>query len=134
MRNRRRRFRGDDAPPFVDPMFAEALAGKCENKNRRSARKDDYRALMLCRQVQRVLSLSLADATVVDVTPAPDCSRLLVHVAIPEGVSPLDTLARLHERTPALRAEVARAITRKRAPELAFALSAPIRMEVRDEH
>lgn len=119
MRHRNRRSDGG-RPPFVDPLFAEALAGDREKRDRRSDRKQNYKALMLCRQVQRALSLSLTDVSVVDVTPAPDCTRLFVHVAIPPQVPVQEALARLNETMPALRAEVARAITRKRAPELTF--------------
>jgi ribosome-binding factor A len=115
----------------VDPLFAEALSGDREKHGRRSERKQNYKAAMLCRQVQRVLSLSLADVSVVEVTPGPDSSRLLVHVAIPRHLAVDEALARLNERTPSLRAEVARAITRKRAPELVFVPASG--MEVRDE-
>jgi ribosome-binding factor A len=104
----------------VDPLFAESLTGDRESSGHRSDRKKNHKAQMLCRQVQRVLSLSLIDVSVIDVTPAPDTSRLLVHVAIPRHLPIDQALARLNEAAPALRAEVARAITRKRAPELAF--------------
>jgi ribosome-binding factor A len=130
MRHRNRGARGD-RPPFVDPLFAEALSGDREKHDRRSERKHDYKAAMLCRQVQRVLSLSLADVSVVDVTPGPDSSRLLVHVAIPRHIAVDEALARLNERMPSLRAEVARAITRKRAPELVFVPASG--MEMRNE-
>ena len=86
---------------------------------------------MLCRQVLRALSLTLGELSVVDVTPAPDCTRLLVHVAIPRHIAVEQALADLSIAAPSLRTQVARAITRKRAPELAFV---PARMtEVSDE-
>lgn len=119
MRYRNRRSRGEN-PPFVDPLFADALGGGRESRDRGSERKQNYKAQMLCRQVQRVLSLSLTELSVVDVTPGPDSSRLIVHVVIPRHMAVAEVLARLSEATPALRAEVARAITRKRAPELSF--------------
>lgn len=112
-------------PPFVDPAFAHSLAGERDGPARQ---KPDYKSLQLCRQVQRVLTLELSGAgddllletSVIDVTPAPDASHLLVHVSLPPGAEVVELLARLHEATPRLRAEVARAITRKRAPGLSF--------------
>jgi ribosome-binding factor A len=55
-----------------------------------------------------------------EVLPAPDCGRLLVHVAIPSGLSVVDAMAALGRAAPGLRSEVASAISRKRAPELCF--------------
>ena len=130
MRNRNRKSNGG-RPPFVDPLFADALGDGRDSHDRRSARKQNYKAQMLCRQVQRVLSLSLTEVSVVDVTPGPDSSRLIVHVVIPRGLAVEEVLARLSEATPSLRAEVARAITRKRAPELAFV--SVVEMEMRHE-
>jgi hypothetical protein len=122
------------APPFVDPAFAEALAGKSEV---RGDRKQNYKALQLCRQVQRVLTLELGgfggddvlrDLYIVEVAPVAGSSQLLVAVSIPANVSVVDVLARLERAAPRLRAAVAEAITRKRAPELTFMPVA--RMEV----
>jgi len=82
-----------------------------------------------CRQVQRALNLALADGSigeslnglfVEDVSPAPDCGRLLVHVFVPAGLSVADALSALRRDSARLRADVAMAITRKRAPELSF--------------
>ena len=115
-------------PPFIDPAFADALAGDVESGSHYSP-KHHYKALQLCRQVRRVLTLSLGigsgddllgQAYVLDVTPAPDATHLLVHVSVPKGASVIELLERLNRVAPALRAEVARAITRKRAPELSF--------------
>lgn len=91
------------------------------------ARKD----LQLCRQVADTLQLVLGDCGddclrdlhVVRVVPAPDASQLLVIVGSPPGETPAEPRAvmeRLQARAPAFRAEVARAITRKRAPALLF--------------
>jgi hypothetical protein len=44
----------------------------------------------------------------------------MVHVAVPAGVGVVEVLERLERVGPRLRAIVAQAITRKRAPELAF--------------
>ena len=91
------------------------------------ARKD----LQLCRQVADTLQLALGDCGddclrdlhVVRVVPAPDASQLLVIVGSPPGETPAEpraVLERLKARAPGFRAEVARAITRKRAPALLF--------------
>ena len=122
---RHSKTRRNGAPPFIDPAFAEALAGEPDGPRRQ---KPDYKTLQLCRQVQRVLTLELSgagddllrDTSVIDVMPAPDASHLLVQITLPPGVAVVELLARLHEATPRLRAEVARAITRKRAPGLSF--------------
>lgn len=67
--------------------------------------------------MQRALNLILAgDPFVDEVLPAPDCGRLLVHVALRDAAA----FAELSARTPDLRAEVASAVHRKRAPELCF--------------
>lgn len=93
----------------------------------------DHRDLALCRQVQRTLSLSLAQCHdevlqnlyVQQVVPAPDSTRLLVLVwfTTPGAAVPItDLLSRLDRVHGFLRSEVAQAITRKRAPELSFTL------------
>ena len=55
-----------------------------------------------------------------EVSPAPDCGRLLVYVLVPDGLAVADAIGALVRETPRLRSEVASAITRKRAPELCF--------------
>lgn len=117
--------RGSKEVEFADPEFVEVL---CENDsgNRSSDRQVQRKAQQFCRQVQRALNLALADSGAIegmfveDVSPAPDCGRLLVHVLIPVDRSVADAIGVLRRETPRLRAEVAKAITRKRAPELAF--------------
>src|SRR5215204_2030178 len=125
MRNWKHR-RGGSAPPFVDPAFADALTGESREKGHR---KQNYKALQLCRQVQRILTLELGgfggdevlrDVYVVDVIPAAGSSQLLVQISVPPHVSVVDVLERLERAAPKLRAAVATAITRKRAPELSF--------------
>jgi ribosome-binding factor A len=124
---RHHRTRGDDVPPLTDPAFVEALAGS-KSKHSPRNRHRDHKAQMLCRQVQRALTLALGDLRddvlrelyVADVTCAPNASHLLVHVVWPGRASAVDVLARLEPVAPRLRAEVARSITRKRAPELTF--------------
>jgi ribosome-binding factor A len=91
------------------------------------SRKD----LQLCRQVAETLQFVLGDCGddvlrdlhVVRVVPAPDASQLLVIVGSLPGESPAaprDVLDRLHAQAAGFRAEVAHAITRKRAPALLF--------------
>lgn len=91
----------------------------------------DRKDLQLCRQVADTLSLVLGDCGddclrdlhVVRVVPAPDASQLLVIVGSPPGetpAAPREVLERLQAHAAAFRAEVARAITRKRAPSLLF--------------
>ena len=125
MRNWKHR-RGGSLPPFIDPAFADALAGETREKRHRKA---NYKALQLCRQVQRILTLELGgfgadevlrDVYVADVTSAAGSSQLLVQVSTPPHVSIVDVLERLDRAAPRLRAAVAAAITRKRAPELSF--------------
>jgi ribosome-binding factor A len=111
---------------FVDPEFMEALSEHSHgssNRDRHAQRKTEQ----LCRQVQRALNLALADYSdglggiVVDAVTAGVCGgRLLVHVIVPAGEPVADIVEALRRETPRLRAEVAKAITRKRAPELSF--------------
>jgi ribosome-binding factor A len=93
-----------------------------------SGRQGERKTRQFCRQVQRALNLALAerstdemnDLFVEEVSPAPDCGRLLVHVLIPAERSVTEVLGALRRDAPRLRSEVAMAITRKRAPELSF--------------
>jgi len=55
-----------------------------------------------------------------EVSPAPDCGRLLAHVVISGDLPIAEAMIALGRETPRLRSEVASAITRKRAPELCF--------------
>ena len=68
----------------------------------------------------------LQDLAVEAVHPAPDATRLLVVLtARRPAVEALEILERLEQVRGHLRAEVAAAVNRKRAPELAFQLSLP---------
>jgi ribosome-binding factor A len=113
---------------FIDPDFAEAL-NEGESNGRSRDRQSQRKALQFCRQVQRALNLALESLNsgddagglfVEEVWPAPDCSHLLVHIAIPHGRNVAAALGALRRDAARLRAEVAMAITRKRAPELSF--------------
>ncbi len=98
-------------------------------RNSRTKRQD-HKTQQLCRQAFRVLTGALmdlahdpvlADLVVDGVDPAPNASRLLVRVyTTAPDVPAADIYCHLAEVTHRLRAELASAITRKRAPELAF--------------
>jgi ribosome-binding factor A len=111
------------------------------NRIDRTRRKHgDYKTLQLCRQVFRALSGGLSgendgdeqagddvlrDLAVHSVLPAPDATRLLVNVYLtspPPHPAPDVIRGRLARAAGRLRAEVAAAIVRKRAPELTFNL------------
>jgi ribosome-binding factor A len=116
----RDRLRGrEDAGPEVDAdcLFGEGAARKAQRKERQ-----------LCRQAMEAVSEALADLDdgllqsvwVMEVEPAPDASRLAVIVQAPPGAPLEEVAARLERVAGYLRAEVADAITRKRAPTLTF--------------
>ena len=117
------------ASPVIDPEFAAALEDDDCRQDCADGRRE-HKTRQLCRQAQRAINLALAEwgsdivleqLYVDDVTPAPGCGHLLVHFVAPAG-SPLpDVLACLRRAAPRLRAQVARAISRKHAPELSFA-------------
>jgi ribosome-binding factor A len=97
-----------------------------------SRSKPGHKARQLCQQVLEILDTLLAaqggddrllDLAVVAVEPAPDASRLLVTIAPRPSERPPDPraiLASLDRASGRLRSEVASAITRKRAPLLAY--------------
>ena len=118
---------------FENQDFAEALYGASSDRLS-SGRQGERKARQLCRQVQRALNLALADHCaddgmgdlfVEEVSPAPDCGHLLVHVVIPVDRSVTEVLSALRMDAARLRSEVAMAITRKRAPELSFVPAFP---------
>ena len=108
--------------------FAAAMESD-EQKGRSTGRHGEHKTRQLCRQVQRALNLALAERGsdqvleqlfVDEVSPAPGCGHLLVHFVAPADRSVADVLAGLNREAPRLRAQVARAISRKQAPELSF--------------
>ncbi len=128
-RNRRAKESGD----FIDPEFARALGGSTSDRLS-SGRQVERKARQFCRQVQRALNLALADRHaddglndlfVEDVSPAPNCGHVLVHVIVPADRPVNDALSALRRDGQRLRSEVAMAITRKRAPELSFVPACP---------
>jgi ribosome-binding factor A len=94
--------------------------------------RPDHRVRSLCRQAQEAVLLALGDAKpdprldgawVLSVDPAPGPERLLVSIVLAgrDGEEDIEAaLAALVEMKPWLRSEVARAIHRKRVPDLAF--------------
>jgi ribosome-binding factor A len=113
----------------VDPEFADALYGAPGGGASRDGQAD-RKTRQFCRQVQRALNLALADrwaddglneVYVGDVTPAPDCGHLLVHITAPDDRLVASMLTALRQDAPRLRSEIAAATSRKRAPELSFA-------------
>ena len=91
-------------------------------------RRLDRKTLQLCEQVKEALSWVLGAATNDDrlmisyvqaVEPMPG-GRLLVKVAIPAEVPVTEAMTILAAAAPTLRAEVAQAITRRKAPELVY--------------
>jgi ribosome-binding factor A len=100
--------------------------------------KELRKAKQLCRQVEETLILVLpsqhadgdlfTNLSVMSVVPAPDSSRLLVTVSADLPWEQFDR-ARIEEQLSAvngrLRSEVAAAITRRKAPMLAFCVVGP---------
>ncbi len=97
-----------------------------------SPHRPDRKTLQMCSQVQRTLDQLLSgeldddrlrDLYVSQVTPAPDANRLLVTVS-PLGFAkdfrPDEILLRLAASSGKMRSELARAINRKKTPELMF--------------
>ena len=92
----------------------------------------DRKTLQLCRQVQRTIELTLSgdfsddilqSLLVEAVVPAPNAANLLVTVRpffLSDEISVTDILTKLNFAAPRIRGEVARSITRKRAPNLVF--------------
>ena len=100
---------------------------------RKKYRSKDSKAQRLCKQVAETLSLVLSgecnddvlrSLQIFSVQPAPNTRRLLVVVEPDEETraicAPDEILARIEPLRPFLRSEVARAISRKRAPTLVF--------------
>src|SRR5438045_1577839 len=94
--------RSGGRPPFINPAFADALAG--QSQDHRARRKENHKSRQLCRQVERALTMALAgecgddvlrELYIIEVTPAPSASHLLVRVSIPAHVPVADALAQL---------------------------------------
>lgn len=110
-------------------------------RTERGARQSDRKARQLCRQTAETLAqvLSgemhdqrLACLRVTSVQPAPDASRLLVTLVAdcaPEEFCRTTTETRLQASAGRLRTAVAAAITRRKAPQLAFVVLGPAEQE-----
>ncbi|HJZ92702.1 MAG TPA: hypothetical protein VKE40_17635 [Gemmataceae bacterium] len=92
-------------------------------------RQPHRKALQLCAQVRDALTWvlgsatrdeRLAECTVQAVEPLPGGNRMLVKVGIPPGVTASEVDERLAAAAPALRIDVAQAITRRKVPELVY--------------
>jgi ribosome-binding factor A len=120
----------DEFASQLEAEFAAALEDEGDGRSQGRGRHLEHKTRQLCHQVQRALNLALTGTCsnealesvfVIDVSPAPGCGHLLARVSIPEGHSMSAVLAELRALAPRLRAQVARSISRKRAPELSFA-------------
>jgi hypothetical protein len=100
---------GSKEPHYLDPDFMEALE---ENKSGHAffRRQVQRKTRQFCRQVQRALNFALAYRRIGDgieglfveeVSPAPDCGRLLVHVLVPDSTPVADVMAALGRETSA---------------------------------
>lgn len=99
--------------------------------------KPDRKAQQLCRQVaetiDQILAGELGDAAlnslrVASAVPAPDASRMLVTLVATSADGPFDRAAieqKLAAVTGLLRAAIAAAITRRKAPNLSFVIIGP---------
>jgi len=111
---------GDGLDPRLERP--ESLSGRVGRK-----------AKQLCAQAAEALAYAIAASSddalagliIASVQPGPDTSRLIVTVSPPEGEHPDPSalLASLDRAAPRLRAEVATAITRRKAPSLSFRIS-----------
>src|SRR5204862_4336349 len=109
----------------IDPRFLPRYPGRRGGPGRKS--------LQLCEQVAHTLAGVLAesdeellrDLLVREVTPAPDASHLLVTLMPAPSAQGLDfaeAIQCLHQHESRLRAEVAAAIHRRKAPQLTYRL------------
>jgi ribosome-binding factor A len=113
----------DQPDEGVDPriFFEDTHRGRGANRKTR----------MLCSQVADCLQLilesgigdeDLQEAVLHEVEPFPDAGTLRITIAIPGTEDPARVHAALGRASGYLRSEVARAISRKRAPQLVFRL------------
>ncbi len=121
LRQHRKPGRARGAPAqSASELFEQELRGG--HGGGRTNPRHDHKALQLCRQVQRALTMatSAEDVSVDGVEPMGSAAQLLVRVGVPRSASPAAVVARLNGRAPQLRAAVAAAISRKRVPTLTF--------------
>lgn len=111
---------------------SDARRDRRAHESSKSNAKRGQKLHQLCRQVERALAYVvpggladpfLQDLSVVAVRPGPDASRLMVWLRTSRPLSEAQAiLERLEAVRARLRSDVAAAVTRKRAPELAFHL------------
>ncbi len=116
------------------PRFDDGASARGDFRDaaaRGSRRGDDRKTMQLCAQVRRTLDLTLMgeiedpvllDLSILDVTPAPDQSRLRARVRFPAGRDPADLSARLVGARPVLLQAVADSIHRRKLPDIVFEL------------
>ncbi len=124
MRHHRKRSGHAAGAAAAEVLFRDSLFGE-SGSGRRFDPRQDRKTLQLCRQAERALTGEVADlfdvAVAVDgVQPMGSAGLLLVRVTVPAGTPPAEVAARLDAKAGALRAAVAAAICRKRAPALTF--------------
>ena len=95
----------------MDADFAEILYGEGSG-SRSDSRQVQRKTEQFCCQVQRALNLALADSNVAgigcelfvdEVSPAPGCGHLLVHIVVQDGYSVVDAMSALRRDASRLR-------------------------------
>lgn len=118
-------FRRDRRRASADRAdFLASLKGSTTHR----AHKADHKTPMLCRQVERALSLWIGECgddavgqlTVVAALPAPNASHLVVQLGVPKqlDVTMQELLERIDRITPAARYAIGQSISRKRVPSV----------------
>lgn len=118
----------DEISNYVAELHPEDGVAPPRRSGERGRRQSSERKLRaLCSQVRRTLELVLPadlELEVRDVIPDADPARLIVLLQAHGGPGQLAELhARVEGLAPALRREVARAITRKRCPDLTYRIA-----------
>ena len=127
-----RRPRKRRLPPTGEVYLGDEADARRFFGDREKSRKGSWKVMQLCKQVQRAATLALEGewvddallgAAVASVEPAPDAGRLRVVVVLAPARG-MDDVGRaravLSGLTATFRAEVARAIHRKKVPEVVF--------------
>ena len=126
-----RKRKEDDPRALCAHLYPDDGIDPRDDKRRdaRTERKADRKLYQLCKQVAQTLQLALgalpqaevmAGVFVQEVRPAPHAGRLCALIAVPCPQQRAAVAAILERHSGRLRAEVAAAITRRRAPELTF--------------
>jgi ribosome-binding factor A len=130
---KRRKFSHKPSPlPVYGPLGPEDGVDPRTEARDRPSTVHNRKALQLCSQVAETLQCVLQgecddevlrDLLVLSVEPAPDSTRLLVTVSLSPAArerTAIEVLVHLHRAYSVLRGEVARAIHRRKTPELIF--------------